>query len=240
MGLLSKGTPLEWTETKQHTNLVHTQGIQEFLKIYQSFKTNRADAFKWGDEIEFTLIKFDHENKRAQLLLKAEQLLNEFADEKDKLADSNVTFHPEYASYMIESTPSEPFNQNLAQAFDGQLEENMKMRRRLVEQKLDQDEHILSLTSFPRLGCERFTYPDQKPTPNDVNSVTRSLFYPDQAIFTGHPRFSTLSKNIRKRRKNTKVAIYLPVYRDKKTEWPFREDLVKLGGACSQSGMSEF
>ena len=31
--------------------------------IYKQYKLNQNDSFKWGDEIEFTLIKFDHVNK---------------------------------------------------------------------------------------------------------------------------------------------------------------------------------
>lgn len=58
-----------------------------------------------------------------------------------------------------------------------------------------------------RLGCDSFTDPLAKPTPNA--GATRSLFFPDEAIFPGHPRFKTLSRNIRQRR-GEKVAINLP------------------------------
>lgn len=58
-----------------------------------------------------------------------------------------------------------------------------------------------------RLGCENFTFPPTHPTPND--GATRSLYFPDDAIFPGHPRFKTLSRNIRER-KGEKVSINLP------------------------------
>ena len=233
MGLLSKGTPLDWKNTKLHADLLRKQGIKEFLNIYKQYKLNQNDSFKWGDEIEFTLIKFDHVNKKAHLLLKADQLLNEFGEEKDNLTKLNVTFQPEYAAYMIESTPSEPFDDDLVKSFD-LLEDNMLLRRKLVNAKLEKDEYILALTSYPRLGCDNFTYPNFKPTPHDSNSITRSLFYPDQAIFSGHPRFATLSKNIRKRRNNRKVGIYLPIYKDEKTQSPFIEDLTKYSSLLHQ------
>lgn len=60
---------------------------------------------------------------------------------------------------------------------------------------------------YYRLGCEDFTYPQTVPTPD--LGYTRSLFFPDDAIFPGHPRFKTLSRNIRQRR-GEKVAINLP------------------------------
>lgn len=58
-----------------------------------------------------------------------------------------------------------------------------------------------------RLGCPDFTDPPTKPTPDE--GATRSLFFPDEAIYPGHPRFKTLSQNIRERR-GEKVAINLP------------------------------
>lgn len=58
-----------------------------------------------------------------------------------------------------------------------------------------------------RLGCENFTHPPTKPTPTE--GATQSLFFPDEAVFPGHPRFKTLSRNIRERR-GEKVAINLP------------------------------
>jgi hypothetical protein len=62
-------------------------------------------------------------------------------------------------------------------------------------------------TCYVRLGCEDFTHPIYKPTPND--GASRSLFFPDEAIFQGHPRFRTLTRNIRERR-GEKVSINLP------------------------------
>lgn len=40
---------------------------------------------------------------------------------------------------------------------------------------------------LPRLGCGIFTHPPVTPTPKE--GASRSLFFPDDAIFPGHPRF---------------------------------------------------
>lgn len=228
MGLLSAGTPLEWDESIAYQKIVRKRGVSEFLKTYNRFKNEKNYPFKWGDELEFSLVKFDHENKRAQLLLKGDALLKTLNVKSS--ADLNVTFHPEFADYMIEATPKYPFTHDL-NCFK-HVEDNMKLRRALVEEQLEQDECIMAITNFPQLGCVNFTYPSFNPTPNA--GITRSCFYPDQAIFAGHPRFSTLSANIRKR-KGKKVAIYVPVYRDKNTRWPFREDVSKLEDSASES-----
>ena len=60
-------------------------------------------------------------------------------------------------------------------------------------------------------------------------SASRSLFWPDEAIFNGHPRFKTLTRNIRCRR-GEKVAINIPVFKDELTQDP-HEALVKQFGA---------
>lgn len=132
----------------------------------------------------------------------------------------SVSFHPEFASYMIESTPKQPFGYEL-NVFKI-LEENIDLRRKIVENLLKKDEYLMAITAFPLLGCENFTHPTYKATPNC--GITQSLFYPDEVIFDGHPRFRTLTKNIRERR-NRKVAMYVPIYKDKNTADPFVEDL---------------
>lgn len=167
MGLLSAaGTPLDWDETKKYAHAVQDLGVCEFLKTYDHFKNERNYPFKWGDEIEFSLVRFDHENKRVQLSLRGESLLQQFnaAESLPNLASANVSYHPEYASYMIEATPAQPFTADL-NGFKF-LEDNMATRRKLVEKLLDQDEAILAITNFPRLGCPNFTFPSYTPTPN--------------------------------------------------------------------------
>ena len=54
-----------------------------------------------------------------------------------------------------------------------------------------------------------FTYPEALPEPK--TSFTRSLFWPNAATFHGHPRFKTLTSNIRERR-GEKVWLYIDVY----------------------------
>lgn len=130
-------------------------------------------------------------------------------------------WNPEFASYMVEGTPGVPYG------VDGQLltslcsiEESMRYRRSEVQSALQPDESVMSITSFPRLGCRDFTHPICQPQPN--TSASGSLFFPDEAIYNGHPRFKTLVRNIRARRKR-KVIINLPIFRDINTPNPFME-----------------
>lgn len=123
---------------------------------------------------------------------------------------------------MVEGTPGIPYGT------DGHLisslcavEGNMKFRRQEVLRLLDPEETVMSITSFPRLGCPSFTYPTYYPKPE--TSASGSLFFPDEAIYGGHPRFKTLVKNIRARRRR-KVIMNLPIFKDTHTQDPFIEN----------------
>ncbi|GFR19188.1 glutamate--cysteine ligase catalytic subunit [Trichonephila clavata] len=225
MGLLSEGSPLSWEETKKYADHVRRHGIVQFIKLYHRLKDRQNDCLKWGDEIEYMIIKLDHANQTARVCLKAEKLLPVLQEkEKENLDGVNALWRPEFGAYMIEGTPGKPYGA-LSSCFNV-VEANMRARRFEVEELLESDESLLCLTSFPRLGCPDFTFPPAKLNPKE--SALCSLFFPDEAVFGGHPRFKTLARNIRQRR-NKKVIINVPIYRDKNTPDPFVEDLSKLG-----------
>lgn len=106
------------------------------------------------------------------------------------------------------------------------VEQNMRRRRHDASKYLEADEILLTIGSFPRVGCLDFTSPSYKTTPND--GILRSLFFPDQAIHNDHPRFKNISRNIRQRR-GEKVVINVPIYRDENTPKPFIEDFKSMG-----------
>lgn len=216
MGLLTEGSPLSWEETKKLASHVREHGILQFINLYKRLRDRQGDVLKWGDEVEYIIVKFFDDKKEAKVSLRAEEILS-VLNEREHADPNGVKslWRPEYGAYMIEGTPGKPYGGLLAHF--NIVEANMKHRREEVSQLLKPDEIVMSLTSFPRLGCENFTDPPIKPTPNE--GATRSLFFPDEAIFPGHPRFKTLSRNIRQRR-GEKVAINLPIYKDKNTKIP--------------------
>jgi glutamate--cysteine ligase catalytic subunit len=89
------------------------------------------------------------------------------------------------------------------------------------------------------LGCPGFTHPLFAAQPK--TSVTGSLFFPDEAIFPGHPRYRTLAQNIRARR-GRKVILNIPVYKDVKTPDPFIEEFPvddDVGGEAAAASKSD-
>lgn len=133
----------------------------------------------------------------------------------------STIWNPEYAAYMVEGTPALPYGTtgHLITSLC-EIEDNMRFRRLEVLKLLGPDETIMSITNFPRLGCPNFTYPVFNPKPE--TGASGSVFLPDEVIFNGHPRFRTLTKNIRSRARRKQV-INLPVFQDTNTRMPFIE-----------------
>ncbi|XP_070493239.1 glutamate--cysteine ligase [Chironomus tepperi] len=223
MGLLTEGSPLSWEETKKFTNHVREHGIEQFINLYARLKDRQGDVLKWGDEVEYMIIKFDDEKQTAQVSLRALEILNQLQEKELKDPNSvKSLWRPEYAAYMVEGTPGKPYGGLLAHF--NVVESSMKYRREEVAQLLNDDESVMSITSFPLLGCPKFSYPSFDVQPNNPDSAAQSLFFPDEAIFSGHPRFKNLTRNIRMRR-GEKVCINVPVFKDEKTKYPVFEAL---------------
>lgn len=109
MGLLSLGEPLSWEETKKHAEHVRQHGIKQFLSIFKA-RRNRSDEFlKWGDEIEYIIVKFDDENKKVRVSLRAEELLKKLQADEDAGLETESLWRPEFGMYMVEGTPGLPY-----------------------------------------------------------------------------------------------------------------------------------
>ncbi|KAL1450266.1 hypothetical protein WDU94_002703 [Cyamophila willieti] len=95
MGLLSEGNPLSWEKTQELADHVREHGVTQFINLYHRLKHRQGDILKWGDEVEYIIVKFDHKNKRAHVSLKAEELLTilnekEMKDPGSELSNSMV------------------------------------------------------------------------------------------------------------------------------------------------------
>lgn len=214
MGLLSLGTPLDWNDSKCQNNHVRKNGIEQLKNIFNQHVNRANDKFLWGDEIEYMLVNIDDEHHRATLSIDNDHILDDLNDETKKLyksTENNISFHPEYGRFMIEVTPARPYNGNLLSDYL-YVEENMVKRREVSVSELPKNVLPLTLTAFPRMGCENFTTPPSKPN----GPASQSLFLPDE-IINRHVRFPTLTANIRKR-KGHKVAINLPIFPDVNTK----------------------
>lgn len=216
------GTPLEWPEVKKHAEHVRTHGIEQLVHMYNSTKDKKGDRLLWGDEVECMVVEVNEDEKSAKLSLRQAQILEDLdkAEKAGELKNDNVSFHPEYGRYMLESTPSRPFSGEFEDLL--QVEPNMALRRRIARKHMNENEIPLTLTSYPMLGSGEFCDPYTGTGTN--NPASRSFFLPDE-IINPHARFPTLTANIRWRR-GEKVAINVPIYKDEQTPEPFVDPTV--------------
>ncbi|CAF1231429.1 unnamed protein product [Rotaria sordida] len=227
MGLLSEGNPLSWTEIKLALQQIRTYGLDQLVHIFNKYKDRQKDPFLWGDETELTLVRFDHKNKTVRLLLKSHQLLPILNELNKKTDDKEyrITWHPEGCDFVMEGIPFQPYGSS--SSYFNTVEANMRQRReqaqRILCEQTDCD-YILSIAVFPRYGQGQYTYP-----PIEYGlpySVEKSLCYPDSLLSPHHPRSKSLSTNISERRQS-KVSVNIPIFKDSRTPSPFRDELFK-------------
>jgi len=186
-GLLSKGTPLGWSEAQKHSAHIRHQGALQFINIYRDFnKHDRPDDPPlWGDEIEFLIVAFGTKqcwvNFRAEEILRMLNLMNEDGGEDD-CGRRVGRWNPEYGKYMIEAVPYLPFGSSVQDLI--KVEESMRDRSRSIKKKLKENERVLLMGNLPRLGHVD-SFPSDLPL---TNEFTRSTYFPDQAV-CAHPRF---------------------------------------------------
>ena len=141
MGLLNNGKQIEHTD--ENKEIVRKKGIEQFLRLFNTFKDRDNDSLMYGDEIEYNLVKFDHKQKRVYLLLKAEKLLTEINN--DNKNDEIGKFMSEFGSFMIEGIPGSPYESELKSI--ARIESNMKLRRKKVQEFLsDTNEHVMTFS----------------------------------------------------------------------------------------------
>lgn len=150
MGLLTEGSPLTWEETKKLAQHVREHGIIQFINLYKRLRDRQGDVLKWGDEVEYIIVKFLDDKKETKVSLRADELL-QILNEKEQANPDGVKslWRPEYGAYMIEGTPGKPYGGLLAHF--NIVEANMKNRREEVSNLLKFDEAVMTITSFPRL-----------------------------------------------------------------------------------------
>ncbi|XP_042704739.2 glutamate--cysteine ligase catalytic subunit isoform X1 [Chrysemys picta bellii] len=181
--------------------------------------------------VEYMLVAFDHEHKKVRLSLTGEEVLYTLQEKGERVNPNHPTlWRPEYGSYMIEGTPGQPYGGTMSEF--NTVQDNMRKRRQEAASVLKEDEALCTVTSFPRLGCPGFTLPECEPTPVE-GGASKSLFFPDDAI-NKHPRFSTLTRNIRHRR-GEKVVINVPIFKDKNTPSPLIETFPRDDGEAAKA-----
>lgn len=226
-GLLKVGEPLDWTACLQHLKYIREHGLLQFLATYDRLKGLSKDRLFYGDEIEHAILKLDSENRTAKISLRSAELLETLREAEDKATGvDSCTWHQEYGSWMLEGTPAMPYGAYTSSLL--QMEYNMRLRRARLHAALKEDEIAPTMVNFPMMGVGEFTSPPA--SAGGPASLSESV--PDLCI-NPHPRFGTLTANIRQRR-GSKVDIRVPLFKDAKTS-PAEGQDIKMD--CMAYGM---
>ena len=167
-------------------------------EIWPKISRRKADNDTWGDEVEYQIVAFNHAARKATLSLRQKEALG-------KLPDNGI-FHPEFAKYMIETTPLKPFTSSLESLLT--VEDNLRRRREQVNEQLEEYERLMTLSVFPLLGTEPLADPDGEEQPSS------NL---DRVISEGP---YSLAKNNIQTRSNHEPDIRVQVFQDENTKLP--------------------
>lgn len=115
---------------------------------------------------------------------------------------------PEYGAWMVEATPNRPYTGYTTDLL--RVERNMRLRRKRILTVLGENEIAPTVSAFPMIGAQGN---DGTVPPTEVGGPRTLSDYIGDGVINPHPRFGTLSANIRQRR-GSKVNIRVPLFRD--------------------------
>jgi glutamate--cysteine ligase catalytic subunit len=115
---------------------------------------------------------------------------------------------PEYGAWMVEATPNRPYTGYTTDLL--RVERNMRLRRKRILTVLNENEIAPTVSAFPMIGA---LGDDGTVPPTKVGGDRTLSEYIGDGIINPHPRFGTLTANIRQRR-GSKVNIRVPLFRD--------------------------
>ena len=226
MALLSNGTPLTWTEASKKREFIKEHGIQQFIECFNEHKGRCGDARTFGHELEYMIVH----GEDGTLWTGAAELIPILNEESKYREDSVLKpkFLTEYGSFMIECIPSVAFPEDMNEALV-LIEPAVKQHREVLTEGLPETTKGLTLTTFPLLGL-----PEGTRSANDGNLISQSQYHVPDELINKHPRYATLTRNIRARR-GSKVDIRVPADDDVDSTAIHMDAMVfGMGNCCLQ------
>ena len=213
MGLLKVGKPKKWEESKKDASYIRKAGVRQFISTYNRVKDLKGDELLWGDEIEYGVFILDEQDKKIRLSLRAKEIMDNLNEKEGTHTHrtEGCNWVPEYGAWMVEATPKRPYTGFTTDLL--RVERNMRLRRKRLLTELREDEVAPTFSTFPLLGAMG---DDGSVPPTKVGGAVTLSDYIGDGIINPHPRFGTLSANIRQRR-GEKVNIRVPLFRDTNT-----------------------
>lgn len=210
--ILRKGNPLKWNDAKPYLKHVRKSGVKQFLNHYNRVKDIKSPKFFWGDELEYGIFQYNKNINSYDLSLQRGVEIQEYLEGiENNLLDlpAGCLWQPEYGSWMVETVPRNPYDGYVSTLL--LVEKSMQLRRKRLHAALNDNEIAPSVTTFPLLGVPGLSHSvdnSKYMESASYNNISLSSYVLDSVI-NPHPRFGTLTANIRSR-KGRKVSIEIP------------------------------
>jgi len=166
-------TMLRFDESLPWLRYVRTHGVLQLIAVLERLGKEKSDKLLWGDEIEYHVVALDEAARTVRLCLRAPELLKELNAKEETHGRSDgfgeaSSWHPEYAAWMLESTPRVPYGGYTADLC--RVEASMRLRRARLAGALRPGEAALTIPAFPLVGVGEFYTPvplhHPRPTPH--------------------------------------------------------------------------
>ena len=220
-GILRTGNPLKWSQSLNYLTYVRRSGVRQFINQYKRSKDLVFDPFLWGDEIEYGV--FEDINGKLDLTYCGTFLRQKLTSMETEVNDlpMGCEWQPEYGSWMIEVVPRNPYGSYLEDLLT--VEKSMNLRRKRLHFALNKKQIAPSVSIFPMLGVENYNHS------RVINGETSNSAYISDDTINPHPRFGTLTRNIRERRGSN---VNITVLKEGGSNGSIHMDAMAFGMGC--------
>lgn len=251
--LVDVGTTLTYHESKKHIDGIKKDGIIQFLNLFKKFKNVEGTGQLWGDELEYHIVNIDPETGKVRIKLTAAEVIPKIQSdvfeaqfEYGKWMIEAVPKKP----YDVVCDP-EPVFENISQRRT-EIQKSLDPNDHILpipvfsllgvgdyyksaDREINQDRVVVTNSDVTSAYKEEEkTISTEKEDLNNKISVltstektannefSRSRFVDDE-IINAHPRFPTLTRNLRLRR-GSPMSIKIPIFKDVNTSLEATDD----------------
>lgn len=196
MGLLigEKLEPTKYTKTKHFQPILRRNAALQLTKNlnkFGGFENKKEQLNKFGTEVEFFLIR--KAKIKDQPVYTVEINSKEYREKFINLQGKKIQLHPEFASYMVEVTPTEPQEEYFYPVGIYQHFRNVYC----TLSKNTMCDTMFGLSVFPTMGKRTFYINQQNRVIDSINNsnknkYSKSLTFLDSLI-TDHSRFKSFT-----------------------------------------------
>ncbi|KAI8320378.1 GCS-domain-containing protein [Martensiomyces pterosporus] len=223
-----------WQEILPRMDEIRSQATDQFIAAWSASQSNQVHDFVWHETMGYVVVKCNEEAKSAVLSPRAPEILGELgcifdptslvlhpqvpdssqSNSRGPEDTSQTCWRPGHARFAMRCAPT--FLRSFSvQQLVCEVPESLCRRRRVLKDRLQPDEMLLSISQYPLLGVGEYIA-DQGPA---GGPLLRSKLLSDNAL-NPIPPFTLEIDGIVDRRGNVPYTA-VPVFHDRNTEWPF-------------------